>query len=1352
MPGVVVYRPARTYPERLPSEEIVVAPPPSLPAPQQGFVGWMQYALPAVGGLGSLVFAISYLTTSGNHGNVVLPILMAGTMILSVAGGIVMGVAQRRAIKKQQRAIRDKYVRYLAQQGAKLADIATRQRQVNDRLYPALSHLVEVAAHRETLWERRSADADFLQVRLGSGVVPLCCPVRVDTGSNLLSEHDPDLLAQAHTLVTQYAQLDDAPIPVGLQALGTLAINGNAASTRAMARALLCHIAALHAPDDVRIIAYFPREASDQWSWLKWLPHTRRLVQMKANTARTGEVFSLLADTIDDFEAVLMQQVVPEIERRRKLSEGTRQRVTAQARPHFIVLVDGFAPDGPLGRLPVLDSLLRTAPGLGLTTICLAGDRSAEPPTLQARLELAEMGWITYEETEFGGRRMQGIAPDVADVATCERIARDLAPLTLGEKGAKRDLAQDVPLLGLLRVASADDVDPARTWQPRDRDHMLRVPIGISTDGEPLILDIKEAAEGGMGPHGLIIGATGSGKSELLRTIVTSLAVMHDPDTINFVLADFKGGASFADLAKLPHTAGMITNIENDLTLVDRMRAALFGEQERRQRMLREAGNLDNIQQYAAKRELTPGMEPMPHLLVIVDEFAELLANRPDFLELFVAIGRVGRSLGMHLLLATQRLGEGRIQGLEGHLRYRICLRTFSAAESTAVIHTPDAFYLPSYPGIGYFKVDTTTYTQFKSATISTPYTPGSRASDAAIRIRTFTATGRLVDVAAPASAPDGVAPAAHERTAHNALHTDMDMVIARLAAVDHGQAHATVHQVWLPPLPSRLPLGAIIQRPDSVAQHAAPFGPLCIPLGLLDKPAEQVQEPFIVDFSGAGGHLAVVGAPQSGKSTLLQTLVASFMATHTPRDVQFYCIDLGGGLLRHLESAPHVGAVCGKTDRDKIRRVFRLMRTIIEEREHLFYERRIDGIATYRARRQNGEFADLPFGDVFLVIDNLALLQTEFDQLDAELVDIAATGLTYGVHVIVATNRWAEVRAKLRDNIGTRVELRLNDPAESEFGKAAALPLAAADPGRGIIKGGLQFQVALPYLVATSEQVSNASASSLEAFAQRLRAEWSQPPAPPVLLLPTRVSPDDVREPEGRASGGIPLGLEEFRLSPLAIDLMSGGPHFLVFGDSESGKTTLLRYWMREIERRYSADEVQFAVIDFRRNILEFLEHPHLFAYACTPAMVKDCVDRFKAALEGRMAAGGTPTIEELKNPKRWTGPQYFFFVDDYDTLVTPSGNPLSPLLDAIQQGRDVGFHVVLARKVAGTSRTAFEAVFQRVKESGSPGLIMNGDPQEGALLGTQRASALPPGRGYLVRRNQRTTLVQTVLPESDA
>jgi S-DNA-T family DNA segregation ATPase FtsK/SpoIIIE len=1347
MPGVVFHRPARSYLDPLPTNEIVIAAPPTLPQNQSGGFSWVQVLVPLLSSVGFLALAVIYSNP--------LFIIIACFMVVSMIGATVLTqLIQRRSARGQIKSNRSKYLQYIQQERIRLHDLARRQQQLMTRLHPPLATLAALVERREYLWERRITDNDFLDVRLAADVAPLCCPLTLEQDKGPLAEYDRECLTEAHLLLSKYSQVENVPLVSHLGSLGTLVLSGNQPRARALLRSLLCQIAAFQAPDDVRVIGYFPSQSAQEWSWLKWLPHTRLFRQFKSSRQQDGEPLCLLADTIDDFQEILSSQVVPELERRRKLNADPNAPSGSTVRPHFIIFLEGYSPDSALAHIVAINELFVDSARLGVTILCLVQDASDEPPVLQARLQVTEMGWLSYEETS-PGRRFAALSADAIDVGTCERIARSMTPLVLGEKGKQQDLSQEVRLLPLLGYTSADDLATADTWRPRSREDLLRIPLGIGSTGEPVMLDLKEAAEGGMGPHGLIIGATGSGKSELLRSIVTSLAIRHDPETLNFVLADFKGGASFADLAGLPHVAGLITNLQSDLTLVDRMRAALSSEQERRQQILRNAGR-DNIQLYHQRRQQVPDMEPLPHLIVVVDEFAELLANRPEFLDLFVAIGRVGRSLGIHLLLATQRLGEGRIQGLDGLLRYRICLRTFSAMESAAVLDTADAFYLPSFPGIGYFKVDTTIYEQFKSALISAPYIPSSKQEAYQANVRRFTPTGKLVPYVRAASKHTSSSPEAIQIIGDENQQTDMAVVIQHLIAQQAQQQKAPVHKVWLPPLPPRLTLGEVFAsyRVDGVATPASQLrvrpNLLQIPIGMVDKPALQMQEPLVLDFTGAGGHLAIVGAPQTGKSTFLQTLITAFSITHTPREVQFYCIDLGGGQLRQFEQMPHVGSVCDKTERDKVRRLIRQIRTIIEERMFLFREARMDTMMTFRMRRQAGDFQNVPFGDVFLVIDDFAHFQQEFEDLEIELFEVATAGLTYGVHLIFASNRWSDIRSKLRDPIGTRLELRLNEPLESEVGKAAALSLPAGLPGRGLLKTGLHFQVALPHLGRGTHLQDEPLPGAAERLMQTLQQKWKGVVAPPIRMLPALVTERDLPAPGTDRRAGVPIGLEELELQPVYVDLMAENPHFLILGDPQCGKTSLLRAWMRGLQRRYTPDQVQYMIVDYRRGLLDLAKSAHLFAYAATPPMLKECVERLKVELEKRVLYGAHLSLDELSQPARWDGPHYILFIDDYELLATPSNHPLLPLIELIGQGRDVGFHIVLARRVGGTARSSMEPVYQRLKEMGSSGIIMDGDPQEGPLLGTQRAATLPPGRGYYVRRGYRSMLVQTACPDS--
>ncbi len=405
--------------------------------------------------------------------------------------------------------------------------------------------------------------------------------------------------------------------------------------------------------------------------------------------------------------------------------------------------------------------------------------------------------------------------PDVLTLVEADALARRLAryrPARVPEPDGKSPLRTNVGLPDLLGMEHPAAIEEARHRWSGTPGASLRVPIGVGEHGAPVLLDLKEAAQGGHGPHGLCIGATGSGKSELLRTLVLGLASTHSSTELNLVLIDFKGGASFLGLAELPHVSATITNLAEELTLVDRMADALAGEITRRQQVLRAAGNFASVAEYERARRRGAKLAALPALVIVVDEFSELLAQRPELVDEFVTIGRLGRSLGIHLLLASQRLDEGRLRGLESHLSYRIALRTFSAAESRAVIGVPDAHQLPRTPGSAYLAVGTDELIRFRAAYVSGPGSgsvPGSPAGGSDQGVEPAGPTGPVPSgpvpfTAAPVSTGEGPGapcpepvPAASEPEPGGATVLDA-MVAAMLGPTVKGPA---AHRVWLPPL-----------------------------------------------------------------------------------------------------------------------------------------------------------------------------------------------------------------------------------------------------------------------------------------------------------------------------------------------------------------------------------------------------------------------------------------------------------------------------------------------------------------------------------------------------------------------
>jgi type VII secretion protein EccCa len=524
--------------------------------------------------------------------------------------------------------------------------------------------------------------------------------------------------------------IHDCPKLVQLRTFPTIAIGGDAAGAAGLLRAMLCHLAVFHPPDLLQIRVLTDNPEDPDWAWLKWLPHTQH--QTDTDAAGAVRLVFTRTDGLSDLTA-----------------RGPHTADSAPSGP-YVVVVDltggraGFPVDGRAGVTVITLGNHRSAYRIRVDQDGTADDRL---PNLNFRLVTSDSDRMTPGQAGRIARKLAGwsITGTIIDKTT--RVQKKVATEWHQLVGAQ----------------TVEEVTPSR-WRmftDLDRDR-LRIPFGHELKtGDIQYLDIKEGAEFGAGPHGMLIGTTGSGKSEFLRTLILSLAATHHPDQVNLLLTDFKGGSTFLGMEKLPHTAAVVTNMEEEAELVSRMGEVLSGELDRRQSILRQAGiqvgaagALSGVAEYEKHRERGADLPPLPTLFVVVDEFAELLQNHPDFIQLFDRICRVGRSLRVHLLLATQSLNTGgvRIDKLEPNLTYRIALRTTSSAESKAVIGTPEAQYITNKEsGVGFLRVGMEDPVKFHSVFTGTNYVPtvldadlGDRtpkhAAQSPLRIRSFTA------------------------------------------------------------------------------------------------------------------------------------------------------------------------------------------------------------------------------------------------------------------------------------------------------------------------------------------------------------------------------------------------------------------------------------------------------------------------------------------------------------------------------------------------------------------------------------------------------------------------------------
>jgi S-DNA-T family DNA segregation ATPase FtsK/SpoIIIE len=1313
----------------MPEGQVELAEPPVLGEPATADFGSVMMYLPM--GLGSGAMVLMFSVGSGGA----TTYMMSGMMGIAMVSMTLMQVGRPGSDRRRRmRAERRDYLRYLGQKRKQARQAADEQRAALLWDNPSPGDLWALARGTR-LWERRPGHEDFARVRIGLATRRAALDF-MPPQTKPVEDLEPLCAISLRRFTKAHQTVPLLPVPVSLQRFTSVEFAGETDDALALARAMVGQLAVFHSPDELRIAVLGDDAAHRAWDWLKWLPHNAHPDEEDA----AGPVRLAAAD-----HDSLLDLLGPDVRDRPDHDSDSSPSV---AEPFTVIVAQGV-------RIPETSRLL----GAGIRNVALLDLTGAVPGGPKVLRLTVRDGQVDFPN---GTETVSGRADQFTSVEA-ETLGRTLAPMRTsgGVDLVDRPLESDFDLTTMLGIRDVRGFDVHAKWRPRLAQHArLKVPIGVTEDGEIVELDLKESAQGGMGPHGLLIGATGSGKSELLRTLVMGLAATHSSEILNLVLVDFKGGATFLNMDRLPHTSAVITNLADELHLVDRMRDSINGEMIRRQELLREAGYA-SLYEYEKARGAGATLAPLPSLLIIVDEFSELLANKPEFVELFVSIGRLGRSLGIHLLLASQRLDESRIHRVEGHLSYRIALRTFSSMESRSIIGTSSAYELPSAPGNGYLKVDTTNLVRFKAAFVSGPVPAppspeeAARREGAVLEVTAFglERQGRLASVRAKEEAAALVSlaeQALHEQGTEDGSAEDdssdaslLDVMVGRLE--DNGPP---ARQVWLSPLSESPALDQLLPGivPDPQrgmgAADSRVQGALRVPLGLVDRPFEQLRELLVADLSGAEGHIGVVGAPQTGKSTLLRSLMLSLALTHTPSEVQFYCLDFGGGGLVSTAGLPHVGSIATRLERDRVLRTVEEISQLVEQREQLFTSRGLESMAAYRALRADGGVDD-PYGDVFLVVDGWATLRQDFEDLEQRVMELAARGLSFGLHMVVSAVRWSEVRPRLRDMLGTKLELRLGDSMESEVGSRAAAGVPH-QPGRGLTGSGHHFLSALPRLDSSS-RTDDLTAATKSAVAE-ITTFWTGDKAPGVRLLPTTLDARRLPAPADTRDLKFCLGWDEQRLAPLWHDF-GATPHLLVYGDGETGKTNALRLAIRAITSRYRPEEARILLADPGRGLIKDVPEAYRVGYVVDADGLGKLAESAAVSVSKRQP-GADVTPEQLEKRDWWAGPLLFVLVDDYDLFAGAPGtpSPMTPLVPLLSQGAHIGLHLVVARSTSGAMRSMMDPLVRRMWELGNPALLFSYPKEEGKFIGEAKPRTLPAGRAQLVTR-RHITLVQTGL-----
>ncbi len=1211
-------------------------------------------------------------------------------------------------------AERADYLRYLSVVRDNIRAQAAEQRAAAEWSHPEPADLATVPGSRRQ-WERDPHDPDFLLIRAGLHTVPLTTALRV---SDIADEIDLEPVSHSalRSLLDTQSTLRDAPTAIDLAKVSRITVLGDTDDVRAALRAWIAQAVTWHDPTVLGIVLAAPALEASEWSWLKWLPHT----DIPGRIDGVGPA-RYLSTNVDELAAL----VGPALADRPPFSGAP-----ADALRHLLIVVDD--PDYDV-------SASTLAAGWAAVTVV---HRSTTLPNREQYSDperpILSITAGRIERWQSGGWQRYIDHADRLGTAEATHLARRLSrwdsnPSHTGLRSAATRGAAFTTLLG---IPDASALDVAALWAPRSRDDELRVPIGVTATGEPLFFDLKDEAEGGMGPHGLMIGMTGSGKSQTLMSMLLALLTTHPADRLIVIYADFKGEAGADSFRHFPQVVAVISNMAEKKSLADRFADTLRGEVARREVLLREAGRriqgsaFNSVTEYENAIAAGHDLIPIPTLFVVADEFTLMLADHPEYAELFDYVARKGRSFRIHILFASQTLDVGKIKDIDKNTSYRIGLKVASPAVSRQIIGVEDAYHIESgkeHKGEGFLvPAPGAAPVKFRSTYVDgiyePPRAPKHQVMHSIPQPKLFTAGYVEPDPDTVIGGGEDDEPAGPPRK----LIATIGDQLARYGP--------RAPELWLPPLDDPIPLTAVLARAGVPARQWR------WPLGEIDKPFEMRRDPLMFNARSSAANMVIHGGPKSGKSTALQTFIMSAAQLHSPAEVTFYCLDYGGGKLRALEDLAHVGSVASPLEPERIRRTFGELEQLLRSRQRreVFRER-------------HGSALDDGFGEVFLVVDNLyAFSRDNTDQFNtrnpllAQVTELVNVGLAYGIHVIVTTPSWLEVPLSMRDGLGLRLELKLHDARDSNVRVVGALrrPAEAVphdQPGRGLTMAAEHFLFAAPEL----DQIS------------AINARHPGVSAPPVRLLPSSLSPDAIG-PLYVGRDRIVIGQREEDLAPVELDF-ADNPLLMVFGDSKSGKTTLLRHIIRTVRQHSTPDQAAFTVLDRR---LHLVDEP-LFAdneYTANVDRVIPAMLGLSALIEARRPPAGLSAAEL----SRWSyqGHTHYLIIDDVDQIPdTPAmtgpyvgQRPWTPLIGMLSQASDLGLRVIVTARASGSAHGLMTSpLLRRLNDLQATTLMLSGNPTDGGKVRGQRFGRLPAGRAVLLGDSDSPTYVQLVNPLVD-
>lgn len=1154
--------------------------------------------------------------------------------ILSALIGTTWAIINLRYSKKQEtenEAYRvKKYEDYIDSIDKSIAEKYTYNEQSLNYIYPDATTLSKYNADTSEMWNRNATHQDFLYLRLGVGALPFQCPIVVPQQKFTLI--DDALASEPDSVLHKYQFLRGVPVGIDLSGKKLIGVVSQSKEQSSLVlRNLVVQAAANICYTDIKMVFLFDGSTPSEttiWSFARWLPHTwsvdRKIRYFAATENERSEVCFALANVL-----------------RVRAEDETRVN-KARPHPHYMVFVSN--PDLLEGE-PVAKYLLSSDADIGVTTFLFA-ERYEQLPNNCVDIIENDPEFSGILNIEHGDSARTKLTFDPIDLAAAEQFTRTISSVEVRETETGGEVPDSLSFLDMYHVNKLSDLNVAERWLKNRTYENMRVPIGQKAGGVTWNLDIHEKYHG---PHGLVAGTTGSGKSETLQTYILSLAVNFSPNDVAFFLIDFKGGGMANLFSDLPHTAGFISNLSG--TQIHRAMVSIKSENRRRQRIFGQYG-VNHIDQYTKLFKSGEAAVPIPHLFIIIDEFAELKRDEPDFMRELISVAQVGRSLGVHLILATQKPSGTVDDNIWSNTRFRLCLRVQDRQDSNDVLHKPDAAYL-TQAGRGYMQVgNDEVYELFQSGWSGVAYYDDVTAVQNEVAY-IWGNTGKESILGAnrrpPQSNPrKGAVTGAREKTQLTAITEHIRQIVSTTLANEP-------FRLWLPILPQAIYLYDICHEPMFNGERwpVRNDASLSTIVGIYDDPANQTQNPLTLDLAGSG-NVIVCGTVASGKSTFLQTFLYALVNKYSPDQVNLYVLDYSNHLLASFEKAAHCGGVVFDNEPDKTGKLFVLLSNIVGERKKMF-----QGGNYAQYVKANGQRVP----NIVVVIDNYAGFREKTDnRFEPDLIQLSREGANYGIHLVVSCGGIgaSEIQNRIADNFRMVLCLEMSD----RFKYAEVLRVRHIDvfpeadiKGRGLVNVGgriLEYQTAL----ALKANDDYERAEKLEVCFDEMNHVWDGSCARKIPSIPDEptwsdfINYENIKDESLHRAGLLPFAWVSKDATIASIDLAKTYC-WTISGRAKTGKTNLLKVLCASAA--FSTSERY--IMDFSCNRLRKFADKNQAVYVSDGKalfeVMKSLVQTFKErnAKKQELISEGYDEEDIFREMRTFT-PIYLFIDNLYDFL----------------------------------------------------------------------------------------------------